>query len=146
MAINIKIDAHINVKKLTKQIEAIKNDKVMYEIHNKFAKNCDPYVPMDTGTLAESALRGVYKDKVVWAGPYAHYMYMGELYLAPNGSSWAKKDEKKYPSGRPLQYSKEKHMLATKEWDKAMMAGPRRKIFLKEAKEVILDRFKELYG
>lgn len=29
---------------------------------------------------------------------------MGELYLAENGSSWAKKYETKYPAGRPLHY------------------------------------------
>lgn len=32
------------------------------------------------------------------------YKHMGELYLAENGSSWAKKYETKYPAGRPLHY------------------------------------------
>lgn len=64
------------------------------------------YVPMDVGALRESAYhpKGLGGGVVAWNTPYAHYQYMGELYLAENGSSWAKKHETKYPAGRPLHY------------------------------------------
>lgn len=145
MAIQINIQAHINTKKLTNQFEALKNDEVMYNIHNAFYKVCGPYVPMETGMLNRPANVIVTKDSVKWDQPYARYQYMGELYLAANGSSWAKKDEKKYPSGKPLHYSTEKHPLASKEWDKAMMRD-NGDVFLAKVKEVLMKRFKELYG
>lgn len=139
----IKIDVKINTAKLAKEFEALKNDDVMYEIHDLFSKMCDPYVPMYTGVLSKTVT--VTKDSVTYEQPYAHYQYTGELYLAPNGSAWAKKDEEKYPSGIPLQYSKEEHELASKEWDKAMMRD-NGDVFLNAVKDILMQRFKELYG
>lgn len=72
-------------------------------------------------------------------------MYMGELYLAENGSSWAKEGEKKYPAGRPLKYSKEKHSLATKEWDKVAMQTEIDR-FAEYVKKRLIERHKYLYG
>lgn len=145
MAISVNIQAHINTRRITQQLEALRDDDIMYQIHNEFARMCIPYVPMRSGMLANSVLSNVTKDGVTWPGPYAHYQYMGELYLAPNGSAWAKKDEEKYPSGIPLNYSTEEHSLASKEWDKAMMrdAGD---VFLNNVKNILMKRFKELYG
>lgn len=39
-------------------------------------------------------------------GPYAHYLHEGVLYVSPTtGSSWAKKDEVKIPTGKELTYA-----------------------------------------
>lgn len=39
-------------------------------------------------------------------GPYAHYLHEGVLYVSPTtGSSWAKKDEVKVPTGKELTYA-----------------------------------------
>lgn len=39
-------------------------------------------------------------------GPYAHYLHEGILYVSPTtGSSWAKKDEVKVPTGKELTYA-----------------------------------------
>lgn len=140
----LEVRAKINSKKLAEQFDSLLDDKCMYQIHDLFFKMCDPYVPMDEGVLAHGNVE-VTKEHVKYMQPYAHYMYMGELYLAENGSSWAKKDEKKYPSGKPLHYSTEKHSLATKEWDKAMMRD-KGDVFLKQVKDILLQRCKELYG
>ena len=43
-------------------------------------------------------------DYIEWNTPYAHYIYENELYLAENGSSWAKKGEKKYLAEKSLEY------------------------------------------
>ena len=48
--------------------------------------------------------------------PYAHYQYMGELYLTEDGRSWAHSGEKKYPTGRPLHYDANGHPEATDHW------------------------------
>lgn len=145
MAIQINLQAHINTKKLMNQFEALKNDDVMYQIHELFYLRCSPYVPMDTGMLNRPANVIVTKDSVKWNQRYARYQYMGELYLAANGSSWAKKDEKKFPSGKPLHYNTEKHELASKEWDKAMMRD-KGDLFIREVKDILMERFKKLYG
>ena len=66
-------------------------------------KDCTSYVPFANGQLKSSG--HIVEDGIIeWNTPYAHYMYMGELYLAANGSSWARKYEKKYPSGERLNY------------------------------------------
>ena len=140
----VKIDVHIDTKKLAKQIEALKDDRSMLWVHNEFKRMMDPYVPYATGTLAEKTVV-TYPDKVVYTQPYARYQYMGELYVAPNGSAWAHKDEKKHGTGKPLNYNTEYHSLASKEWDKAMMSA-RGEEFLKNVKEKLMERCKELYG
>ena len=82
-------------------------------------KYMDPYIPMQSGTLKNSK-RYPANNIIEYISPYAHYMYMGELYVAPNGSSWAKKGEKKHPAGRPLTYNQAPKRGAN--WDKRMYA------------------------
>ena len=87
------------------------------------AKLMNPYVPMDSGALSQNyRIEATEKEnKIIYSSPYAHYQYYGELMLAKNGSTWAKRGERKYYSGRRLNYSKQMHPLATDHWDKAMM-------------------------
>lgn len=70
--------------------------------------DCEEYIPMQQGALGlRGSVRypeGIYGGEISWNTPYAHYQYEGELYLAENGSSWARKYEKKYPTGQPLNY------------------------------------------
>lgn len=65
-----------------------------------------PYVPFQQGQLRSQTRfpDGIYGETLEWYAPYAHYQYMGELYLAQDGSSYAKKYEVKHPAGRPLNY------------------------------------------
>lgn len=78
-------------------------------------KDCEPLVPHLNGGLRGSANfpEGVYGGVLEYNTPYAHYQYEGELYLAANGSSWAKQYEKKYPAGKPL---KQHEPGTTSEW------------------------------
>ena len=57
--------------------------------------------------------------EIEYRGPYAHYHYKGILMLAPNGSSWAKFGEKKYYTGKKMNYQGAPKRGA--EWDKRMM-------------------------
>lgn len=57
----------------------------------------NPYVPMDTGALVDTT--AVTKNSITYLVPYARKMYNGEN----------------------LNFSKEKHPLATAHWDRAMM-------------------------
>lgn len=150
MKVDIKV--HIDTDKLAQQFEDLKDDNVMYQIHNLFFKMCDPYVPMSEGILAHTNVE-VTKDSVRYGQPYAHYMYMGEVYgpnipIKEDGIivGWfSPPGKKKHPTGRAINYDKEKHPLATKEWDKAMMRD-KGDVFLKQVEEILLQRCKELYG
>lgn len=147
------VNVAVNQKSIAEKLDAvIHNDKVMLEVHNAFARNCNDYVPMQEGTLAQTTT--ITKDYVQYNQPYAHYQYVGEVY----GPNIPIKDEdgdiegwfsppgkKKHPTGRPIQYNKEMHPKASKEWDKAMMAD-RGKQFMQEVKEILVRRAHELYG
>lgn len=140
----VSVDVYINTQKLEQQFKSLLDDECMWQIHDLFAKMCSPYVPMQTGILADKSVR-IYKDKAAWEQPYARYQYMGELYLAPNGSAWAHYGEKKYPTGIPLNYNHELHGKASKEWDKAMMSEQGEE-FLAAVADILLKRCKKLYG
>lgn len=84
-----------NVNKTANRI--YDNDTVGIFAAETAGKLMGDYVPMETGTLAQS-----YKTepfKVIYEQPYAHRMYEGEGF----------------------NFNKEKHANATAHWDKAMM-------------------------
>ena len=106
-----------------------------------------PYVPMKTGTLANSAYGAteIGSGKVVYPGPYAHYQYYGEVY-GPNipvfddnsGTPtrfYSPPDQKKHPTGRPLQYSTDVNPLAGSHWFERMKADHLQDI-IREAQDV----------
>lgn len=149
---DIRINVNIDTKRLEKQFEQLADDDCMYQIHNLFYKMNDPYVPMDEGNLAHTSVE-VTKDSVRYNQPYAHYMYVGEVYgpnipIREDGIivGWfSPKGKKKHPTGREIHYNTSNHPLATKEWDKAMMRD-KGDVFLKQVEEILLQRCKELYG
>ena len=57
------------------------------------------YVPMETGMLSDTYITEPWK--ITYTQPYSHYQWQGVS-----------------KSGHPLNYNKEKHPLATKEWEK----------------------------
>ena len=90
--------------------------------------------PADTFTLAKSpyAASDIGSGIIVYPGPYAHYLYMGEVY-GPNipifdDSSgiptrfFSRPGEKKKPTGRPIQYKTDKNALAGPFWAERMKA------------------------
>lgn len=81
-----------------------------------------PYVPREHGDLY-CLVSFPNKRTIRHNSPYSHYHYKGILYLAKNGSSWAKKGEKKYPTGTKLKYS-----IGGPEWDKRMMNNRRSEV------------------
>lgn len=150
----IDIDVHINTNELAKKFEALRDDESMYEVHNLFAKMMNDYVPMDTGVLSQTVDINISSSSVRYATPYAHYMYVGEVYgpnipeFDENGiivGWWSPPGKKKHPTGRPIHYNTEYHPKASKEWDKAMMSE-KGEVFLKAVADILLQRCKELYG
>lgn len=147
----LDVNIDFNMSSIQQKFDNLINDEVMLEIHNAFAKMCDPYVPMDEGVLAQSVI--VEKDHIRYPGPYAHYQYVGEVYgpnipITENGIivGWfSPPGKKKHPTGRAINYGREKHPLASKEWDKAMMTD-KGDVFTQQVKDILVRRAKQLYG
>lgn len=85
-----------------------------------------PYVPRRTGHLMSNV---EYKPKsITYKAPYSAYQYFGRVYVDPKyGVSgftndgtvwWSRKNVKKVPSSRELQYRHNVNRKASKEWDK----------------------------
>lgn len=71
--------------------------------------------------------------EIKYTSLYAHYQYTGKLMLAKNGSSWAKKGEKKFYTNKKLKY----HTSGTgSKWDKLMMQR-RKKDLVKDTENYI---------
>jgi hypothetical protein len=149
----IHFDITIDGNALARRVENLIDDKTMLAIHQLLAKMCQPYVPMDTGLLVDSGQ--AFPEYVSYAGPYAHYMYMGEIY----GPNYPKFDSQgniigwwsppgkgtKYPTGRQFEYGADKHPLATHHWDQVMFLEHRDE-FLQGVMNILERRARELYG
>lgn len=148
----LKIDVDIDEKSVQQKVDNLITDEVMVHIHTAFARLIDPYVPMEFGNLSQTT--EITKDYVRYREIYAHYMYMGIKY-GPNIPQFdefghitgfvSPKGKKKHSTGEPLIYSKEKHPLATAEWDKVAMQT-QLAAFEQTVKNILVRRAKELYG
>ena len=107
---------------------------------NEAKRLMNPYVPAKNLILAQNTNVFVEGEHgiVEYDSPYAHYQYMGELYVSSvTGSAWAAEGEYKIPTGKSLKYDTFKHPLATDHWDEAMMVA--RKGDLTAAYQVYLN-------
>ncbi len=105
------------------------------------------YCPWETGMLAKSAYGAtqIGSGKIVYPGPYAHYMYYGEVY-GPNIPVFEDKSgeparffsppgQKKHSTGRKLKYATDVNPLAGSFWFERMKAD-RMQDIIQEAKNV----------
>lgn len=76
------------------------NGRIQKFFTSECAKAMDEFVPMRDGNLRDYEIDGSY---IIYNQPYAHYQYEGIS-----------------KSGNPLNYSKDKHPLATHHWDNVM--------------------------
>ena len=90
---------HIDTKRIDNNLKSAQ-DILDQQVLNDMI----PYMPFQQGAMV-GATQIIEPGIISTNTPYAHYQYMGELYLAENGSSWAHKGEAKYPTGRPLHHS-----------------------------------------
>ena len=94
------VDIHIDTKRIDNNIH-----NAQKALNMQVVADCDEYIPMQQGALRGSVSYpdGIYGGEIAWNTPYAHYQYMGELYLTEDGRSFAFRGERKYPTGLPLQ-------------------------------------------
>jgi len=91
-----------------------KAGKVQQDLDAAVIRFAVPYCPHDTGTLETSPLSASTPGKVIYPGPYAHYLYYGKVY-GPNfpifeddsgvPTKWrSRRGVKKHPTGKDLTY------------------------------------------
>lgn len=97
-----KVKLEIKPKELAAKFEAkLKASGGPQELFtNRIMKDADPFVPMDTGTLAGSAIRASEKDRIIYNMPYAKRLYYGIKF----------------------KFSRDKHPQATHHWIEAAAA------------------------
>lgn len=117
----LKTSIEINESAIEAKLLELVDSQTMLEIHNVFAKYCDPYVPMLEGPLSQTV--EITPEYIRYNQPYAHYQYYGEEF------------------NHTLDY----HPLASAKWDEAMLRD-RRDEFIANVKEILIRRAKELYG
>ena len=94
-----------------------KNGRVVRRLRDTADRLMNPFIPMDNGMLRRNKTYPS-NHEIKYISPYAKYQYYGKLMLAKNGSSWAKKGEKKVATSRNLKC----HTSGTgPKWDKLML-------------------------
>lgn len=97
------------------------DDDARLYIHTRLHAFCSPYVPMDSGVMDQTV--EITPESVHYKSPYAHFQWNGKVFVDKRGSPWAPRSESKHETNRDLQYSHDKHPLATSHWEKAMMTA-----------------------
>lgn len=88
------------------------------------------YIPMQSGILAGNV--SIDENGIYFLSKYAHYQYMGVLYVDPDygigaffdpstGTFWSRKGVEKVPSNRPLNYNHEQNPDAQANWGQVAM-------------------------
>lgn len=145
MSFEVKVDVNADVDALLSQFGLEEGGIVQQVIDKSVIDYCMPYVPHDTGALETGpyAVTDIGSGEVVYPGPYAHYMYYGEVY-GPNipvfiddsgepAYFFSPPGKTKHPTGRELQYSKDYNALAGAFWFERMKADHAQDI-IEEAK------------
>lgn len=102
-------------------MDRIFDSEAMTYIHTRLHAFCSPYVPMDSGAMDQTV--EITPECVHYKSPYAHFQWNGKVFVDSRGSPWARRSESKHETDRNLQYSRDKHPLATAHWERAMLAA-----------------------
>lgn len=114
---NVKVKMN-KTSKIIKDHGLDKNGKVTAHLRNTADRLMMPFVPGGSGGMLAKLKTYPNNYSIKYTSLYAHYQYTGKLMLAKNGSSWAKKGEKKYYTSKKLKY----HTSGTGDhWDKMML-------------------------
>ena len=110
---------------------------------NTCYKHMDKYVPRDTGGLRENV--DIQKDSITYQSSYAHYHYIGKVYVMANGKAayyskdygfWSKPGEKKQATNRNLIH---KTAGTGPYWDERMKSAEMQDV-VKEVQDYVMKR------
>jgi hypothetical protein len=107
----MKITVDINTAKILKARGLGGDNSARVYLASEVKRLCDPYVPMQSGHLKNTAVVASDGSTLTYQGPYAHYQYAGQV-LAGRAP--------KKPTGASLTYSG--GGMRGAQWDKRMLA------------------------
>ena len=144
---NARFDVDLSSDALLKRFGLEDHGPVQIAIDKSIIDYMMAYWAFDTGTLARSAYTAsdIGSGTIIYPGPYAHYMAMGEVY-GPNipvfednsgepTGFFSPPGQQKHPTGRQIQYKTDKNPLAGAFPFERMVADHRNDI-LEEARNV----------
>lgn len=88
-------------------------DKAELLLTTQVARDTERYVPMLTGSLVRRTI--VLRNRIIYPGPYARYLYFGKVMKGPRYGP-------KYPTDKNLVYTKDFHKDAQAFWFEASKA------------------------
>lgn len=106
----MKIDIKVNLNKL-QIVEKIDNDEFWKFAATQWHRLITPFTPMRTGILFESVI--ITPGVIEYTEPYAHHVY-----------------DRKTKNDKKINFRKDKHPLASAEWDKAAMPTQKDELIL----------------
>lgn len=97
------------------------SEAAQHTVAMQVKKDTSPYVPALTGSLDQRTR--VEGPKIIYPGPYAHYLYVGKLRVDPEtGSAYAQKGTTKTLTDKNLVFNTSMHAQAQAEWFEASKA------------------------
>ena len=121
MSQTVNVSVELDKSGIESKLLELIDSSTMLEIHNLFAKMCDPYVPFLEGPLSQTT--EITPEYVRYTQSYAHYQYYGTEF------------------NHTLDY----HPLASAKWDEAMLSD-RRDEFLEQVRQILIRKARQLYG
>lgn len=110
----------INIEQAVKRkLERLNQPATKFKIHTTLAEMCNPYVPYNTGRLANSVQ--VSQDGVRYSAVDNGHQYAAEAYRGLN-----------------MDFRTDKHPLASAHWDKAMLRDHRDE-FNQKVKDILTE-------
>lgn len=139
MSVVFKIKARtIDPAGVLKKLHLEPGGAAQIALENAVIKFSIPYCPHDQGVLEDSPFTATPRGsgKVVYPGPYAHYLYFGMVY-GPNipvfeddsgvPTRWfSPPKQKKHPTGKSLTYKTDQNPNAGPFWIERMVADRRK--------------------
>lgn len=117
MKLNVKVKMN-SINKILKDHGLDKDGQVTKYLRDSADRLMTSFVPGGSGGELAKIKTYPSNHEIKYTSPFAHYQYLGKLMLAKNGSSWAKKGEKKHYTNKKLKY----HTSGTgAKWDKLML-------------------------
>ena len=114
MKVNVQIEKVVKLK-----LEKLNKPETKTQIHQVLADMCNPYVPYNTGQLANSVQVGY--EGIRYSAVKDGHQYAAEAY---NGSG--------------MQFRTDQHPLASAKWDKAMLRDHRDE-FNRKVKDILSE-------
>lgn len=125
-SISAKLNVNLDPEDILAAYGLERGGRVQRFIDQKVIESCTPYVPASPDRTLEfsaQATTEIGSGEVIWNTPYAHYLYMGEVYgpnfqvLIKGVLEWrSPKGRPKHPTGKQLTYDTSQNHLAGPHW------------------------------